>query len=205
MPQAHQESRPAIVLASASPRRQELLDRLGLTYSIRPADLDETPHPGEDPIEYVVRLAAEKAEAVAVDLPPDAGPTVVIGADTTVVLDGEIFGKPEDAADVRRMLSALSGRWHHVHTGVAVHLAGRTERGVATTAVKVAPLGEATIEWYLDTGEPYGKAGAYALQGAGGALVEEISGSVSGVIGLPMTLLVELCARVSPRLLPLSR
>ncbi len=195
-----------LVLASGSPRRRELLDRLGVTYTIEPADLDETPREGEDPIAYVVRLAVEKAEAVAARLTggkPDA--TVVIGADTTVVLDGEIYGKPEDADEVRRMLRALSGGWHQVHTGVAVHCGGRTEHGVATTAVRLSPLSAATIEWYLGTGEPFGKAGAYALQGSGAAFVEEVAGSVSGVIGLPMTLLVELCSRISPALLPLSR
>lgn len=181
-----------MVLASGSPRRRELLDQIGLAHEVRPADLDETPRPDEPPIEYVARLAREKAGAVAGRL---NGDVVVIAADTTVEVDGRILGKPEDHDDARSMLRALSGRTHHVHTGVAVLRAERVEFGVSSTAVEFVELSDAAIEWYVTGGEPFDKAGGYALQGAGGVFVAQVSGSVSGVIGLPLTLLAELLGR----------
>ena len=180
----------AVVLASASSRRLDLLAPLGLDITVMPADIDETPHLGEEPVAYVQRLAAEKREANEVD------EVLVIAADTTVDLDGVILGKPTDAAEATAMLAALSGRTHLVHTGVSVGCGTRVATGVASTAVTFVELDERTIAWYVGMGEPFGKAGAYAIQGAGGFFVVSVSGSVSNVIGLPLTLVVELAARV---------
>ena len=190
---ARVDSMTRIVLGSASPRRRELCDLLGVEYSVRPAELDETPVPGEHPVAYVARLAIEKAAAVArLELTDGRPDVVVIAADTTVEIDGEILGKPADAEEVRSMLRKLAGRTHRVHTGVAVRRGTRTEHGVSTTAVTFAPLSDERIEWYVGTGEAFDKAGGYALQGAGGVLVEGVDGSVSGVIGLPLALVVRL-------------
>jgi septum formation protein len=180
-----------IVLASRSPRRRELLERLDVQFQMVVPDVDETPHPGEDPSAYVERLARDKARAV------EAGPdTLVIAADTTVDLDGEILGKPSTHDDARRMLRRLSGRSHYVHTGVAVRLGDRVETGVDETRVQMTPIADHALEWYLGTGEPFDKAGAYALQGVGAVFVARVAGSVSNVIGLPLTLLVELAGRL---------
>jgi septum formation protein len=190
-----------IVLGSGSPRRRELLTQLGVVHEVVPADLDETPRAGESAIAYVERLAVEKAIAVAAALSSGDGDgdgdgdVVVVAADTTVELAGRILGKPLDRTDARAMLRALSGTVHRVHTGVAVHRAGRTECGSSTTEVEFVELTEDRITWYLATGEPFDKAGGYALQGAGGVFVERVNGSVSGVIGLPLTILVDLLAR----------
>lgn len=165
-----------LVLASASPRRAELLGRLGLDFEVRPAEIDESVLVGESAVAYVGRLSAAKAAAVA--RPGE----LVIGADTIVALDGEIFGKPTDHADATRMLERLSGSSHHVHTGVTVG----ARSFVVSTAVRFAQLSAAEIAWYVGTGEPFGKAGAYAVQGAGGAFVQSIDGSFSNVIGLPL-------------------
>jgi septum formation protein len=181
-------------LASGSPRRRELLEQLGLELEIAPADIDETALAGESPIEYVGRLALAKAAVVAGEL--------VLAADTTVELDGEILAKPLDAADAARMLRALSGREHQVHTGVALRHAGRTELAVVSTDVTFAALDEATIAWYVATGEPLDKAGAYAIQGAGAVLVAGVRGSVSNVVGLPLATVVELARRLGVALLP---
>jgi len=167
-----------LTLASRSPRRRELLEQLGIRLEVRPADADETPLAGEPADDYVRRVAREKARAVA-------GETV-LGADTAVVLDGAILGKPADGDDARRMLRALSGRPHQVVTGVCARRDGREEVLAATTAVRFARLTEAQIAWYVATSEPLDKAGAYAVQGAGGAFVEELRGSVSNVVGLPL-------------------
>ncbi|MEZ5244003.1 MAG: Maf family protein [Acidimicrobiales bacterium] len=182
---------PRLVLASSSPRRREILGRLTDAFTIIAADIDETPRPDEDAIDYVVRLAQEKAHAVA-------GPgTVVIGADTSVVLDGEILGKPTDRADAAAMLRRLAGRRHEVVTGIAV-VTVATDGTRATTSgherseVDVAELTDATIEWYIATGEADDKAGSYGLQGAGGLFADHVHGSVSNVIGLPMRRLHEL-------------
>ncbi len=179
---------PVLTLASRSPRRRELLEQLGLTLELKPADADEAPLPAEPAGDYVRRLAREKARAVA-------GETV-LAADTTVVVDGTILGKPSDAEDARRMLRALSGRAHEVMTGVCVARAGREAVIAVTTEVRFAPLGEDLIAWYVSTGEPLDKAGAYAVQGAGGVLVEEVRGSVSNVVGLPLAETVALLARL---------
>jgi nucleoside triphosphate pyrophosphatase len=173
-----------LVLASASPRRRELLAGAGLDFAVVPADIDETPLPGERPADYVARLSAQKAQAVA-----QPG-QIVIAADTTVEVDGAILEKPVDRADARRMLRLLSGRAHRCHTGVSVRsaLAGEPTLAtqVVTTEVVFVELTDVMIDWYLDTGEADDKAGAYGIQGAAGAFVERVEGSVTNVIGLPL-------------------
>ncbi len=159
---------------------------------MRPADIDETPRPFEDPTAYVVRLAEEKARAVA-----EHG-AVVIGADTSVVLDGEILGKPRDRADAAATLRRLGGRGHTVVTGVAVAVmddsgAVRVTSGHEQSTVEIDPLSDEMIEWYVATGEADDKAGSYGLQGAGGLFADRVDGSVSNVIGLPMGCLHRLC------------
>lgn len=168
----------SLVLASGSPRRLDLLRSIGLDPVVRPADLDESVIPGESPTVYVERLAREKAAAVA--------GAVVLAADTTVALDGDILGKPTDRADAAAMLRRLSGRTHHVHTGVAVRVATEVRSVVVSSAVHFAELSDAELAWYLDLPEPYDKAGAYALQGAGAAFVRAVEGSTTGIIGLPL-------------------
>jgi len=182
-----------LVLASASPRRSELLGSVGLEFDVVPADIDEAQRPGEAPSDYVARLSREKAAAVVERV---GGEAVVVAADTTVDVDGVILEKPLDDADGRRMLSSLSGRTHLVHTGVTVSWSPRTrsagtatqvvETQVVETAVRFVELSARAIDWYLSTGEHLGKAGSYGIQGAAGAFVERIDGSVTNVIGLPL-------------------
>lgn len=173
-----------LVLASASPRRAELLAGLGLQFEVRPADLDEAKRDPETGPFYVGRLAREKAAAVA--RPGE----VVIAADTTVDLDGDLLGKPSDAADARAILGRLSGRTHLVHTGVCVHRATEPtpeiRSNVITTAVTFADLPDAWIDWYVGTKEPFDKAGGYGMQGSASLFVARIEGSPSNVIGLPL-------------------
>jgi septum formation protein len=186
-----------LVLASASPRRADLLRSVGLEFDVIPADIDESVRPGEWPSAYVARLSAQKARAVAQRL--DAA-SIVIAADTTVDVDGQILEKPVDEADARRMLGLLSGRTHLVHTGVTSLRGGPgsgTSEGASTvveTAVEFVEMSSGMIEWYVGSGEPFGKAGGYAIQGAGGALVRRIDGSVTNVIGLPLVETLELLA-----------
>ena len=187
---------PPIILASSSPRRRHMLELLGLDFLVVVPDVDETPEPGEDPSAYVDRVARMKAAAVVAE--PH---WLIVAADTTVDVDGEILGKPLDREDARRMLWQLSGRVHQVHTGVVVRRHGTTISAVVATEVELASLSESAVEWYLGTGEPLDKAGAYALQGAGATLVTRVSGSVSNVVGLPLTLLVDLAHRVGVDLL----
>ena len=175
-------TRPVIVLASRSPRRSELLARLGVEIEVAPADIDESPRDGEDPVAYVERLAREKARTVAATFTN----RIVLAADTTIDLDGRILGQPIDEADMRRMLRELSGRTHRVHTGVAVISAEHEDAVVVTSLVTFHPLTDETLEWYIATGEPWGKAGSYAIQGLGGTLVASSRGSMSNVIGLPL-------------------
>jgi septum formation protein len=178
-----------LTLASQSPRRRELLAGLGIPVVVRPACTDERPLPGEPPPEYVRRVAAEKTEVVDGE--------VVLGADTAVVLGDRILGKPENAEDARNMLRQLSGRSHTVLTGVCVRRrGGPVAESVVASQVHFAPLSDAAIDWYVGTGEPLDKAGAYAVQGAGGAFVREISGSVSNVVGLPLAETLELLRRI---------
>jgi septum formation protein len=172
-----------LVLASRSPRRIELLGRFGIDPRVEPADIDETPLVGESPVAYVERLAREKTRVAQQRWCDD----IVLGADTTIDLDGEIFGKPDDEADARRMLRRLSARTHRVHTGIAASWGSRREQSlVVTSLVTFVPVTDETLEWYIGTGEWQGKAGAYAVQGLGGTLVEGVRGSLSNVIGLPL-------------------
>ncbi len=168
-----------LVLASASPRRRALLEQLGIPLRIDPAHLDENVQEEEPAEQYVLRLARQKAEAVHVRHPNDT----VLAADTSVVLEGRILGKPGTAEEALEMLRALSGRTHQVMTAVAV--AGAGARCVIAS-VTFAAASEAALRWYVSTGEPMDKAGAYAVQGIGGFLVERIEGSYSAVVGLPL-------------------
>jgi len=174
-----------IVLASASPRRRELLALAGVPHRVQPSAIDERRAPGETPAGFAERAAQDKARAVAQGCP--AG-TWVLGADTVVVADDEVLGKPRDRRDGQRMLRLLSGRTHRVITGVALVAApsGRSESFAAETAVTFRPLAEGWIEGYLDSGEPMDKAGAYGIQGLGGLLVAGIQGSYTNVVGLPL-------------------
>jgi septum formation protein len=179
-----------LILASASPRRRELLAACAIPFDIIPAAIDEQPFPDELAEAYVRRLALAKAEAVA-QQHPDA---VVLAADTTVTIDGLLLGKPETPAVAQRMLRRLSGRLHEVLTGVAVVRGGLARSSghgcgseVVVSRVLMRRFTAATIEWYVATGEPLDKAGAYAVQGLGAALVERVEGSYTNVVGLPVT------------------
>jgi septum formation protein len=181
---------PILVLASASPRRRELLTQAGFVFSVHPAHVPEDPLPGEEPIAYVTRLARQKAEAVFTELRAAGWQEglAVLGADTTVTLDGHILAKPEDAADAARMLRLLSGRTHRVITGVAVATAGRVEVAAEVTAVRFLTLSEEEIATYIATGEPMDKAGAYAIQGGAAKWIPRIEGCYFNVVGLPVAL-----------------
>ena len=172
-------------LASKSPRRRELLARLGVPFSVLAVDIPEVRAAGETPEDYVVRVADEKAAAAFGQL-GHAGDVLVLGSDTEVVLDGEVFGKPADAADAARMLARLSGREHRVLTAVSLRSAGGTLRALSVTTVEFAPLAPALIDAYVASGEPMGKAGGYAIQGGAEVFVARLSGSYSGVMGLPL-------------------
>jgi septum formation protein len=177
----------SLILASASPRRQELLRGIGLVFTVVPADADESLRPGEKPVDYVERVARDKAMAVVGKLGMGAtGDVVVLAADTTVDVDGEVLAKPEDDADARRMLRLLSGRTHQVHTAVVAWRISGLQTATVTTDVTFVELDEATIDWYVATGEHRDKAGAYGIQGAAGALVARVDGSPTNVIGLPL-------------------
>lgn len=173
-----------LILASRSPRRAELLTSAGIAFEVLAADVDETPRPNEAPAAYVERLAREKALAVLA-LRPDAR---VLGADTTVTIDGEILGKPENEADAVRMLRLLAGRAHDVYTGVALASASAVHSAVDTTRVWFAPMTDEDISWYVATGEPVDRAGAYAIQGFAARFIPRIEGSYSNVVGLPVAL-----------------
>lgn len=176
-----------LVLASGSPRRRALLEGLGLAFESIAPGLDESVQAGEPPRDYVLRVAVEKAAAGA-RMRPGA---LVLAADTSVVLGDAILGKPSGELEARQMVRALAGRRHSVLTGVALDGAARASV-VVETAVWFRPLSEAEIAWYASTGEPLDKAGAYAIQGAGGMLVQRIEGSASNVVGLPLAETVEL-------------
>ncbi len=180
----------SIVLASASPRRAELLRQIGLSFEIRPADIDETPGNGESPADYVERLAREKALAVHLAEPK----AIVIGSDTSVVLAGRILGKPRDSDDAAAMLRQLAGTTHQVMTAVAVAGANGCESRVSVTDVRFRRLADGEINAYVATGEPMDKAGGYGIQGRGGIFVEELRGSYSAVVGLPLQETAQLLA-----------
>lgn len=179
---------PPLVLASGSPRRAELLRRLGLDFQIVPADIDESALEGEAPADLADRLARDKAEAVARDR-PDA---VVIGSDTIVVVDGDVLGKPTDQDDAFRMLRRLSGRQHVVITGVAIAHAGETASSCEAVDVTFRDLSETVCREYVQTGEPMDKAGSYGIQGFGSAIVDRIDGDYFAVMGLPISRLLDL-------------
>ena len=181
-----------VLLASASPRRAELLRQLGLSFETGPVDIDETPFSGEGPGEYVERLAQEKALEGYRRFGGDR--SLVLGSDTTVVLDGHILGKPVDIADAVQLLRALSGREHQVMTGVALATESGVQARVSVTAVSFRELDPREIEAYCATGEPMDKAGGYGIQGRGGAFVTAISGSYSAVVGLPLDITASLLA-----------
>ena len=181
-------TRPRLVLASGSPRRRELLAGLGLDFEVRPVDLDES-RIGDEPAEdYVLRLAREKAEARAGE------GEIMLAADTTVVRGRRVLGKPVDPADARHMLREIADRDHRVLTGVAVHepASGRTASAVERTRVTMSPMSDEEIAWYVATGEPLDKAGAYGIQGLGALFVEAVEGNYTNVVGLPLVLVYRL-------------
>ncbi len=180
-----------LILASASPRRRELLTQIGLRFEVQAADIDETRRDAEAPAAYVQRLALEKAQAVLA-LHPHA---TVIGADTTVVLGGEVLGKPRDLAEAERMLRGLAGQVHEVHTGVAVVRAGVALQHVETTQVFFGELAEEELARYLATGDSLDKAGAYGIQGYAARWITRIEGDYFNVMGLPLAATVRLLRR----------
>jgi septum formation protein len=183
-----------LLLASASPRRAELLRAAGIRFDVLVSHVDEVALPGEKPADHVQRLALAKAQAVAF-LGPGA---LVLGADTVVVVDEVIFGKPRDQQDASAMLRALSGRSHDVYTGVALVAKGAPPKvDAARTRVWFSSLSDADIEWYVQSGEPMDKAGAYAIQGLGSRFVDRLDGSYSNVVGLPVALVWRLLKEMS--------
>lgn len=180
---------PRVVLASSSPRRIDLLAAVGIAADVVPSDVDETSLPGESPHDYVLRVAMDKAHAAA----SRTDGAVILAADTSVVIDERILGKPTDTADATAMLRSLSGRTHRVLTAVVViDSSGIEHTTLNSTTVTLAALTDEEIEWYVNTGEPFGKAGAYAIQGMGEFMVESIEGAPSTVIGLPLRATIEL-------------
>ncbi len=181
-----------LILASSSPRRADLLTAAGYVFTVRPVDVDERPLQDEQPADYVLRLARAKAEAAA-----PAADEVVLAADTAVAIGGAILGKPADQQDAVRMLNLLSGQRHDVLTGVAVR-SGRRERwAVERSSVEFLPLTPDEIFWYVASGEPRDKAGAYAVQGLASRFVARVEGSYSNVVGLPVSLARRLLAEVA--------
>ncbi len=178
---------PKLVLASGSPRRAEILNSVGWPFEKHVADIDESERDGESPEDYVLRLAREKAEAVAAGYPG----RIVLGADTTVVIDGGILAKPDDMDDARRMIGLLAGNWHDVLTGVAV-VNGGTVTGIERTRVKFASMTDAEVNFLVEMGDPLDKAGAYAIQKQAALFIEKIDGDYWNVVGLPVRLVYTL-------------
>lgn len=202
---AHELHRPQIVLASASPRRQAFLAELGLEFVTAPADVDETPLPGEHPVALAARLAEQKAQAVAQRLPP--GPRrVIVAADTVVALGDLLLGKPVDGADARQMLDLLRDGPHQVHSAVSVldTAGGVTRTQVDSTTVVMRAYSDTEIDAYIATGDPLDKAGAYAIQHAEFAPAASMQGCLSGVMGLPLGVLADLLAEVGVGLPPVA-
>jgi septum formation protein len=192
---------PTLILASRSPRRRELLAQAGYIFEVDPSCVAELRKPGEDAIRFATRLAREKAEEVFARRQPSVEAMMVLGADTLVVCDGEAMGKPADAAEARRMLLQLSGRTHHVVTGVAVAWApGSTEVAAELTQVTMRTLSPQEVSDYVASGEPLDKAGAYAIQGYAGRWIPRISGCYFNVVGLPLALVTSLLEGAEHRL-----
>jgi septum formation protein len=189
--------REKLVLASRSPRRAEILRAVGWEFEAIAADIDETRHDFEEAVNYVKRLARSKAETVATK----SAQRPVLGADTVVVIGEEILGQPRDDDDARRMLQLLSGQWHEVLTGVALvprdQSSGPAVVGHETTRVRFAELSANEIDWYVSTGEPRGKAGAYAIQGRAALFIEGLQGDYFNVVGLPVRLVYELLSKAN--------
>jgi len=183
---------PKLVLASGSPRRSEIMNSVGWEFTKDVPDIDESEREGEKPETYVQRLAREKAEAVGASHPDQ----IVLAADTTVVIDDRIIGKPVDLDDARRMLRMLSGNWHEVLTGIAVMRNGDVEIGLQRTRVKFAPMNENEIHFLAEKGDPLDKAGAYAVQAQAALFIEGIEGDYWNVVGLPISLVYEIVRRV---------
>ena len=182
-----------VILASASPRRRELLAQIGVAHLVDAADIDEAGRPGEAPRDYVLRIAHTKAATVAARHPAEC---IVVAADTAVVVDGEPFGKPRDAADAARMLRRLAGRTHEVLTAVVARRGQRARALMVATRVTLRALTEGEITAYCASDEPYDKAGGYAIQGRAGAFVSHLDGSYSGTVGLPLCETVSLLAEL---------
>jgi septum formation protein len=200
-----------LILASASSRRRELLTQAGFTFQVHPAYIPEDPLPDEDPIAYVVRLARQKAETVFAEITRAgasdkraSAPPQVVGADTTVTIDNQILGKPEDPADAARMLRLLSGRTHRVITGVALVTETHTEVAAEVTGVRFLTLSDEEITDYVATGEPMDKAGAYAIQGRAARWIPRITGDYFNVVGLPLALVTTMLEAIASNPNPLS-
>lgn len=194
-PEKNNVFREPLILASTSPRRAEILRAVGWPFEACAPNVDETRGADEVPANYVKRLARTKAAAVAARRPEG----LVLGADTVVVIEGEILGQPRDAEDAKRMLGLLSGKWHEVLTGVALVRAGISGCSIVdheTSRVRFAPMSDEEIAWYASTGEPNGKAGAYAVQGRAALFIEEIQGDYFNIVGLPVRLAYELALKV---------
>jgi nucleoside triphosphate pyrophosphatase len=183
-----------LILASSSPRRAEILREAGIAFEMCATEIDETVLPGETALDMVARLAEAKARAIAAQMDAGMRECIIVGADTTVELDGEILGKPRDAAHAREMLARLSGRTHHVLTGIfLLRLPGNASRAaVENSAVTFAPLSVKEIDAYVASGEPLGKAGGYGIQGHAGRYIPRIEGCYFNVVGLPLARLYAL-------------
>jgi septum formation protein len=184
-----------LILASSSPRRMEILRAAGWPFAAVAADIDESVRPDEDAVSYVKRLALTKAQRVAHEFTEG----LVLGADTTVVVDGQLLGQPLDDDDARRMLTLLSGKWHEVLTGVALLRANQNAQALVdheTTRVRFAEMSDEEIDWYVSTGEPRGKAGAYGIQGPAALFVAEIAGDYFNIVGLPLRLVYGLAGQL---------
>ncbi|MDQ3063932.1 MAG: Maf family protein [Acidobacteriota bacterium] len=186
---------PKLILASASPRRAEILTAVGWEFEKHAAEIDETELPNEKPADYVQRLAGEKAAVIAEKYKN----RLVLGADTIVVIKNKIIGKPKDLADARKMLQMLSGKWHEVLTGVAIIKDDEISIGLQRTQVKFAELTEAEIEFLIERGEPLDKAGAYAVQAQAALFIEQIKGDYWNVVGLPISLVYELVKQMNAK------
>ena len=189
-----------IILASASPRRAHLLESIGLSFQIDPSQIVEEPGASESPTDYIMRVARAKT----IDVARRRASGLVVGADTEVIVDGAILGKPRNPDDAVRMLNLLSGRWHTVATGLVIHDAssGHEVSGSEETEVRFAELTKTEITWYVASGEPFDKAGAYAIQGLASLFVKEIRGTYHNVVGLPVALLYRLLDQIGYPLIP---